>query len=104
MPEITLQVLEALKLYLNIPKLIFVVGVDDKVVNALVREHYKPRGLSEAIERAIALHCDYVEVDVRETKDGRLVLMHDATVNRTTNGSGRVDAILEVLNFLLNDG
>ena len=45
MPEIALQVLEALKLYLNIPKLIFVVGVDKTVVEKLVVEHYRKLGL-----------------------------------------------------------
>ena len=45
MPDIALQVLEALKLYLNIPKLIFVVGVDKNVVERLVVEHYRKLGL-----------------------------------------------------------
>lgn len=36
------------------------------------------------------LGADAVEFDVRQTKDGHLVVMHDATVNRTTNGRGRV--------------
>lgn len=31
-----------------------------------------------------------IEVDVRRTKDGRLVVIHDDTVNRTTNGTGKV--------------
>jgi len=34
--------------------------------------------------------ADLVEFDVRESKDGRLVVMHDETVNRTTDGSGAV--------------
>ena len=34
---------------------------------------------------------DMVEIDVRETKDGYLVLMHDETIDRTTNGSGFVN-------------
>jgi len=33
---------------------------------------------------------DYVELDVRTTSDGQLVLMHDPTVNRTTNDKGKV--------------
>ena len=42
------------------------------------------------IEMAIAKGADMVELDVHTTKDGKLVLMHDATVNATTNGSGNV--------------
>lgn len=37
--------------------------------------------------------ADIVEIDLARTKDGHLVLMHDATVNRTTDGAGRVDAM-----------
>jgi len=48
MPEIALQVLEALKLYLNIDRLIFVVGVDKEVVNKVVMEHYKKYNLDES--------------------------------------------------------
>lgn len=43
--EVTLEVLEALKLYLNVDNLVFVVGVDDGVVNRLVRKHYEQLGL-----------------------------------------------------------
>lgn len=34
--------------------------------------------------------CEWAEVDVRRTADGRHVLLHDETLDRTTNGSGRV--------------
>ena len=43
-----------------------------------------------AIDACVRLGVDMVEIDVRRTKDGELVLMHDATVNRTTNGTGVV--------------
>ena len=43
-----------------------------------------------AIRRAVNAGVDMVEVDVRMTKDGGLILMHDPKVDRTTNGSGRV--------------
>lgn len=43
-----------------------------------------------AIESAIALGADYAELDVRTTSDGKLVLMHDKTVDRTTDGHGEV--------------
>ena len=37
--------------------------------------------------------ADWIEFDVRETKDGHLVVIHDETVNRTTDGTGRVDQL-----------
>jgi len=51
MPEISLQVLESLKLYLSIEKLIFVVGVDRNVVETLVVERYKKLGLVQMREK-----------------------------------------------------
>jgi len=52
MPDVALQVLEALKLYLNIDNLIFVVGVDREVIDALVIEYYRKLGLVEAKQAA----------------------------------------------------
>lgn len=49
-----------------------------------------PENSLQALERCIALGVDMVEVDVRRTKDGVLVILHDATVDRTTNGTGRL--------------
>jgi len=46
-----------------------------------------------AIQKGIALGVDFVEIDVRRTADGVLVVLHDETVNRTTNGKGRVDRL-----------
>jgi glycerophosphoryl diester phosphodiesterase len=43
-----------------------------------------------AFERALSLGVDILDTDVRITKDGALVLIHDRTVDRTTNGSGSV--------------
>ena len=47
LPDVTLEVLEAIKLYLNIPGLIFVVGLDKDVVESIVLDHYERRGVSE---------------------------------------------------------
>lgn len=44
----------------------------------------------EAIEGAIRMGVDIVEIDLRRTKDGHLVLMHDEKVDRTTTGKGYV--------------
>ncbi|MFC1889250.1 glycerophosphodiester phosphodiesterase [Thermodesulfobacteriota bacterium] len=51
---------------------------------------FAPENTLPAIEMAIEMDLDYVEIDVRTTKDARLVLMHDNTVDGTTDGSGRV--------------
>lgn len=41
-------------------------------------------------ERAIKDKADYIEIDLRQTKDGKLVAIHDKDVARTTNGKGKV--------------
>lgn len=40
--------------------------------------------------KAADLGVDYVEMDIRQTKDGEFILMHDSDVNRTTDGKGKV--------------
>lgn len=52
-----------------------------------------PENTLPAISAALAAGFDYVEVDVALTVDGHPVLMHDATVDRTTDGTGRVDEL-----------
>jgi glycerophosphoryl diester phosphodiesterase len=52
---------------------------------------YAPENTLPAIKTAVALGADFAEIDIRTTKDGKFVLMHDATVNRTTNGKGKVN-------------
>jgi glycerophosphoryl diester phosphodiesterase len=42
------------------------------------------------MRRAIAIGVDQIETDVQLTRDGHLILMHDPTVDRTTNGTGKV--------------
>jgi glycerophosphoryl diester phosphodiesterase len=54
-------------------------------------EHlHHPENTIPAFAEAIRLGADYIEVDVQTTADGTLVLSHDATVNRRTNGQGRI--------------
>ena len=54
---------------------------------------HAPENTLAAIQKGIALGVDFVEIDVRRTADGVLVVLHDETVNRTTNGKGRVDRL-----------
>ena len=49
---------------------------------------YAPENTLPAIQKAIDAGFDYVEIDVRFTKDGVPVLLHDPKLDRTTNGSG----------------
>ena len=49
-----------------------------------------PENSLEAIDNAVKMGVDIVELDVQRTKDGQLVLMHDPTLNRTTTGKGAI--------------
>ena len=47
---------------------------------------YAPENSIAAIEHSIAVGVDIVELDLQLTKDSVLIVMHDATLNRTTTG------------------
>ncbi len=64
LPAVTLEVLEALKLYLNVPQLVFVIGLDRDVVKAVIRKHYKDAGLSELKADSYLDKMFQVEVEV----------------------------------------
>jgi glycerophosphoryl diester phosphodiesterase len=49
-----------------------------------------PENTLEAYQLAASVGVDYAEMDLRTTKDGVLINMHDSTVDRTTNGKGKV--------------
>jgi glycerophosphoryl diester phosphodiesterase len=51
---------------------------------------YEPENTLRSIRRALDMGVQAVEIDVHASQDGRLVVIHDATVDRTTNGNGRV--------------
>lgn len=64
-----------------------------------------PENSLAAIDSAIVMKIDAVEIDVRKTKDGHLVLMHDNSVDRTTNGKGKVAnlTLAEIKSLKLKD-
>jgi glycerophosphoryl diester phosphodiesterase len=51
---------------------------------------YAPENSIAAIEHSIKMGVDVVEIDLQLTKDSVLILMHDATLNRTTTGKGAI--------------
>jgi len=52
--------------------------------------HERPENTLVSLENAIEVGADMVEFDVQLTKDQEVVLIHDPTVDRTTNGKGKV--------------
>jgi glycerophosphoryl diester phosphodiesterase len=50
----------------------------------------EPENTIASFEAAAAVGTDYMETDIRPTRDGVLILMHDGKVDRTTNGKGLV--------------
>ncbi|HVU99086.1 MAG TPA: glycerophosphodiester phosphodiesterase family protein [Puia sp.] len=60
-----------------------------------------PENTLQAYTNAIAAGADYVEIDLRTTADSQLVILHDASVDRMTNGKGLVkDMRLDSLRLL----
>ena len=53
----------------------------------------RPENTLAAFSHAAALGADVLEMDVQAAADGAIVVIHDATVDRTTNGWGRVDEL-----------
>ena len=62
---------------------------------------HAPENTLESLNQGVSLGADAVECDVHLTRDGRAVVIHDPTVDRTTNGTGAVAALsLEELGTL----
>lgn len=80
---------------------------DGNVLIAAHRGDHKhfPENSIDAMLSAVELGADIVEVDVGKTKDGVFILMHDTTIDRTTNGSGSVSEFTyaELQNYYLKN-
>ena len=73
---------------------------DQKMVNIAHRgaSGHAPENTIAAFDKAFEMKADYIEIDVQMTLDGKLVVIHDTTIDRTTNGTGSVkDYTLEEL-------
>jgi glycerophosphoryl diester phosphodiesterase len=67
--------------------------LSDRVLNIAHRggREEAPEATIEAFHSAIEIGVDVLEMDLRGTIDGGVVVIHDQTVDRTTNGTGRVE-------------
>lgn len=65
-----------------------------------------PENSLQAIQNCIDMGVDVIEIDLKKTKDGHLILMHDKKIDRTTTGKGYpADYTLEELRqFRLKSG
>lgn len=60
-----------------------------------------PENTLSAVQKALEFGADMIEIDVHLSKDGQLVVLHDETLERTTNGIGKVsDYTLDELKLL----
>ncbi|RAL21060.1 glycerophosphodiester phosphodiesterase [Thermoflavimicrobium daqui] len=64
----------------------------DRVINVAHRgaSGHAPEHTLLAYDMGKKMKADYIELDLQMTKDGHLIAMHDETLDRTTNGLGRV--------------
>lgn len=65
-----------------------------------------PENSLQAIQNCIDMGVDMIEIDLKKTKDGHLVLMHDKTINRTMTGKGHPEdyTLQELREFYLKSG
>ncbi|UQD55886.1 glycerophosphodiester phosphodiesterase family protein [Flavobacterium sp. K5-23] len=54
---------------------------------------YEPENTLISFKKAIDMHVDAIELDVHLSADGELMVIHDETVDRTTNGKGLVNQL-----------
>ena len=65
-----------------------------------------PENSLQAFQNCIDMGVDMVELDLKKTKDGELILMHDGTLDRTTNGTGKPEdyTLAELKKLRLKNG
>lgn len=65
---------------------------------------YKPENTLIGFQKAIDMHVDRIELDVHLSVDGEIMVIHDETIDRTTDGKGFVNefSLPELKRFLIN--
>ena len=66
---------------------------------------HEPENTLPSFQKALDLNADGIELDVHVCKTGELIVIHDFTVDRTTNGSGAVSelSLSEIKSLRIND-
>jgi glycerophosphoryl diester phosphodiesterase len=66
---------------------------------------YEPENTLISFEKAIEMEADGIELDVHLSLDGHLIVIHDETIDRTTNGTGAVNQLTlqEIKSIKIND-
>ena len=64
---------------------------------------YEPENTLQAFQKALDLNADGIELDVHLSADGHIIVIHDETIDRTTNGKGLVNtlSLTELKSFLI---
>ncbi|MEK8128866.1 glycerophosphodiester phosphodiesterase family protein [Paenibacillus filicis] len=67
---------------------------------------YAPENTMEAFKLAVEQHADGLDITIHRTKDGEIVVIHDDTIDRTSNGKGKVSnfTLAELKGFNFNAG
>lgn len=66
---------------------------------------YEPENTLQAFQKALDLNSDGIELDVHLSADGHIIVIHDETIDRTTNGKGFVNdfTLAELKSFLIDE-
>ncbi len=66
---------------------------------------YEPENTLQAFQKALDLNSDGIELDVHLSSDGHIIVIHDETIDRTTNGKGLVNdfSLAELKSFLIDE-
>jgi glycerophosphoryl diester phosphodiesterase len=66
---------------------------------------YEPENTLQAFQKALDLNSDGIELDVHLSADGHVIVIHDETIDRTTNGKGLVNdfTLAELKSFLIDE-
>ncbi|MTH15139.1 glycerophosphodiester phosphodiesterase family protein [Flavobacterium sp. LC2016-01] len=66
---------------------------------------YEPENTLQAFQKALDLNSDGIELDVHLSSDGQIIVIHDETIDKMTNGKGFVNTLsLSELKSFLIDG